>query len=101
VTPSKTPRSRPGQTSPMRLTAEVEPIRTGPIEAPTDEHASVPARQSASTPDKDKWVNFSTYLPAAVRRDLRARCALQDIELRQAVTDAVVAWLAAHPADQA
>ncbi|MGW0588999.1 hypothetical protein [Streptosporangium sp. NPDC002607] len=83
----------------MRLTAEVEPIRTGPQpEDPPVEPASTPARQQASP--SENWVNFSTYLPAPVRRELRARCALLDIEQRQAVTDAVLAWLAEHPAEQ-
>lgn len=144
------PRARPGASSPIvKLTAEVEPIRTGdaPPPAPVDErvstparehadtpehqhadtqerqhadpapgetegtqerqhagtsarqHASKPARQRASTPQdqggqEEPWVNFSTYLPASVRRELRARCALLDLEVRQAVTDAIKAWLA-------
>lgn len=92
---AKTPRSRPEATSPIRLTPQVEQIQTGPAEP---EHASTPADQNASEPEK--WVNFSSYLPASVRRDLRARCALLEIEQRQAVTDAIRAWLAAHPVDQ-
>jgi hypothetical protein len=100
---ARTPRARPGQTSPMRLTAQVEPINTvapAPETAPPVEPSSTPARQRASTPEDDgpSWVNFSTYLPADLRRELKARCAQLDVELRQATADAIRAWLSDNPA---
>ena len=83
----------------MPLTANVESINTGPTsnDTPARQHAGTPARQHAS--DADAWVNFSTYLPAPLRRTLKARCAALDIEVRQAVTDAITAWLATHSAE--
>lgn len=89
----QTPRSRPGAHSP--LTAQVEPITTsGNTQA--RQHASTLARPTTS--DTDAWVNFSTYLPAPLRRTLKARCAALGIELREATTQAVNAWLDTHPA---
>jgi hypothetical protein len=84
---SPAPRDRP--TGTPKLTAHVEDITTG-----------TPARQHASTPgaDADAWVNFSTYLPAATRRALRARCAVLGVEMRAAVAEAITAWLDTHPA---
>jgi hypothetical protein len=94
------PRSRPAGASPIHLTAQVEEIAT----------SGVPARQHASTPEPDHpaaqtvreepaWVNFSTYLPAPVRRALKARCAALDVEVRQAVAEAITSWLDTHPAE--
>ncbi|MFJ4412576.1 hypothetical protein [Streptomyces sp. NPDC088910] len=45
---------------------------------------------------KDKaseWKSFSSYLPADLQRRFRAQCALDGIEVRQGLDDAVRAWL--------
>ncbi|GII89748.1 hypothetical protein Ssi03_77380 [Sphaerisporangium siamense] len=91
MTAARTPRARPGATSSMRLTPQVEQISTGTAEPPS-ERASTPARQHAE-PSGDDWVNFSTYLPRDLRRRLKAHCAGEEIELREAVAMAVQEWL--------
>ncbi|MEU4235366.1 hypothetical protein AB0F17_64795 [Nonomuraea sp. NPDC026600] len=92
MTAAKTPRARPGATSPMRLTPQVEQITTGATDPPP-EPASTPARQHAEPSDGGNWVNFSTYLPRDLRRRLKAHCAGEEIELREAVATAVGEWL--------
>ncbi|MCO6011725.1 hypothetical protein NE236_42945 [Actinoallomurus purpureus] len=97
MTAARIPRSRPGGTSP--LSAHVEDIATSG-NTPARQHAGTP-NKAAGNADAEQWVNFSTYLPAPLRRSLKARCAGLEIEVREAVAQAVADWLEAHPADDA
>jgi hypothetical protein len=59
------------------------------------ETAAAPRRPAAKSSD---WEPFSTYLPADVRHDLRVVCATREIEIRDAVTTAVRAWITKNKA---
>jgi hypothetical protein len=58
------------------------------------ETARTPGRRTADRKKGTEWEPFSTYLPADVRHDLRVVCATREIEIRDAVTAAVRAWIA-------
>lgn len=46
----------------------------------------------------DPWVDMTTTIPNSVRQDVRVACAVHQIKLKDAVTEALRAWLLEHPA---
>lgn len=45
----------------------------------------------------DPWVDMTTTIPESVRQDVRIACAIHGVKLKDAVTEALRAWLAEHP----
>ena len=46
----------------------------------------------------DPWVDMTTTIPNSVRQDVRVACAIHGVKLKDAVTEALRAWLVEHPA---
>lgn len=46
----------------------------------------------------DPWVDITTTIPRSVRQDVKVACAIHDVKLKDAVTEALRAWLREHPA---
>jgi hypothetical protein len=44
------------------------------------------------------WVDMTTTIPESVRQDVRVACAIHGVKLKDAVTEALRAWLEDHPA---
>jgi hypothetical protein len=44
------------------------------------------------------WVDMTTTIPESVRQDVRVACAIHGVKLKDAVTEALRAWLVEHPA---
>jgi hypothetical protein len=44
------------------------------------------------------WVDMTTTIPESVRQDVRVACAIHGVKLKDAVTEALRAWLMEHPA---
>lgn len=55
---------------------------------------TVPA---AAAPAPDPLVPLTTDIPASIRKSLKLACAIHDVKLKDAVAQALTAWLAAHP----
>lgn len=58
---------------------------------------TTPPTGGASAPAPEAWVTMTTTMPADVRRELAVALAVHNIKLKDAITDAVRAWLAEHP----
>lgn len=46
----------------------------------------------------DPWVDITTTIPRSVRQDVKVACAIHGVLLKDAVTEALRAWLLEHPA---
>lgn len=46
----------------------------------------------------EPWVAITTTIPASVRRSMSVACAVHGVKLKDAVTQALQAWLDEHPA---
>ncbi len=91
---SRIERNRPGRTIPP-LDANLERIHIGAADADT---APGGHESKASRPvQRPERVPLGTYVPAEVKRTLKARCAELGVEMQDAVTEALTAWLAQHP----
>ena len=51
----------------------------------------------AATEPEEVWVTITTTVPTSVRDDVRVACAVHDVKLKDAVTEALRAWLVYHP----
>jgi hypothetical protein len=46
----------------------------------------------------EPWVDITTKIPVSVRREMKVACAVHGVLLKDAVTEALRAWLVDHPA---
>lgn len=67
---------------------------------PDNQLAGSRRRSSAAPPAEpvDPWVDMTTKIPNSVREDVRVACAIHKVKLKDAVTEALRAWLLEHPA---
>ncbi|GAA4155117.1 hypothetical protein [Actinomadura keratinilytica] len=63
-----------------------------------DEQLLSSDRRTAQAPAAEEpWVAITTTVPSSVRRQLSVACAVHNVKLKDAVTEALRAWLAEHP----
>ncbi|MEV3927047.1 hypothetical protein [Actinomadura coerulea] len=58
---------------------------------------TVRAPHPAEDPPAEAWVAITTTVPASVRRQVQVACAVHGVKLKDAVTQALQAWLEANP----
>ena len=51
----------------------------------------------AATESGEVWVTVTTTIPDSVRDEVRVACAVHNVKLKDAVTEALRAWLVYHP----
>lgn len=54
-------------------------------------------RPAVAAPEPEAWVAITTTVPAAVRKEMTIACAVHGVKLKDAVTEALRAWLTDHP----
>lgn len=75
-------------------------------DVPADDQLTGSRRRSSAAPPAepvpglgfDRWVDMTTTIPESVRQDVRVACAIHGVKLKDAVTEALRAWLLEHPA---
>ncbi|GAA1590744.1 hypothetical protein GCM10009678_86280 [Actinomadura kijaniata] len=67
--------------------------RTTAPPAPPAPAAAAPAAELA----EEAWVAITTTVPVSVRKQMSVACAIHGVKLKDAVTEALRAWLADHP----
>lgn len=71
-------------------------------DVPADDQLASSRRRTVIAPAPaepvDPWVDMTTTIPNSVRQDVRVACAIHGVKLKDAVTEALRAWLVEHPA---
>ncbi|MGW2543066.1 hypothetical protein ACWC5I_19870 [Kitasatospora sp. NPDC001574] len=89
--------AQPGQSRRMRGNArEVRDVLAPALRSSASVGEAVSLAVPAPTGGGGEWVQWNTYLPAGLRRRLKAVCAIDGIEIKHAATEALEAWLAAR-----
>lgn len=84
------PQPSSGMHESRTLAAEVEPLSIGGTPQQTE-----PARRAEGA---DKPAPFGSYLPSELKRAFKARCVERDMEMQDALAEAVRDWLAKEQA---
>lgn len=85
------PQPSSGMHESRTLAAEVEPLSIGGTQP-----AAAPIRRSEQS---DKPAPFGSYLPPDLKRAFKARCVERDVEMQDALAEALRDWLTKTEAD--
>ena len=91
MTPRKPRKTVSGEASNPALTPNPEQLRVG------DATVTLPAAPKA--PPKPKRVPFGSYIDPELQKELRVACAVDGIEIRDALDQALRMWLEARSTD--
>ncbi|WP_428957977.1 hypothetical protein [Streptomyces sp. cg35] len=86
-------RKTPGGGSNPALAPNKETLRVGDGVAPPAAAATAPAAK-----EKPKRVPFGSYIDPELQKELRVACAVQGIEIRDALDQALRSWIAQNKA---
>lgn len=92
---SRKPRKTPGQSHNPALVPNREPLRVGDGISPVPVPAAEPAPVK---PPKPKRVPFGSYIDPELQKELRVACAVDGIEIRDALDQALRLWLSERQA---